>query len=82
MLANITGKKLVIVQQEDASAMGAIFLAIDALNLNLQISQKPPAAEMSLIPDQSAHQIYNKSFFAFKNLYENLKETMHLLHNM
>jgi gluconokinase len=82
MLANITGKKLVIVQQEDASAMGAIFLATDALSLDLQISQKSPVTEMSLIPDQSTHQVYYKVFFAFKNLYKNLKETMYLLHNM
>ncbi|SDS85240.1 gluconate kinase, FGGY family [Mucilaginibacter mallensis] len=82
MLANITGKKLVIVQQEDASAMGAIFLAIDALNLDLHISQKPPVTEMSLIPHQPTHQAYNQGFSAFKTLYQNLKETMHLLHNM
>ncbi len=82
MLANITGKKLVIVQQEDASAMGAIFLAVDALKLDLKISQKPPVTEISLIPHQPTHQAYNQGFFAFKTLYQNLKETMHLLHNM
>jgi len=82
MLANITGKKLVIVQQEDASAMGAIFLAIDALDLDLQISQKSHITETSLIPDQPTHQAYNKGFFAFKKLYQNLKKTMHWLHNM
>ncbi|WP_183572882.1 gluconokinase [Mucilaginibacter sp. X5P1] len=82
MLANITGKKLVIVQQEDASAMGTIFLAVDALKLDLKISQKPPVTEISLIPHQPTHQAYNQGFFAFKTLYQNLKETMHLLHNM
>jgi gluconokinase len=74
MLADITGKNLAIVQQEDASALGAIFLAMNALGIN-----KPaqPKVDAMIIPNQDNHKIYNKNFELFKRLYSNLKETMH-----
>lgn len=77
ILADITGKKLVIVQQEDASAMGAIFLAMDALGLPRP--QLPSAGE-SITPNQNNHQVYANNFEVFKKLYADLKETMHWVH--
>jgi len=78
ILADITGKKLVIVQQEDASAIGAVFLAMDALGL--PIPQPTTGTSENIIPNQSNHQTYSNSFPVFKKLYANLKETMHWVH--
>ena len=44
MLSNITGKQLKIVQQEDASALGAVFLGMEALQIP-QPLQKHNATE-------------------------------------
>jgi len=82
MLADITGKKLAIVQQEDASAIGAVFLAMNALNLNSTGQQQAVNKELSIIPNQLNHQTYSNSFLIFKKLYYDLKDTMHWVHDM
>ena len=67
MLADITGKKLVIVQQEDASAIGAVFLAMAALNINLMFEQKSiDQEEKTIIPNQLNHETYGNNFLIFK----------------
>ncbi|WP_461453342.1 gluconokinase [Mucilaginibacter sp.] len=81
MLADITQKKLITVQQEDASALGAIFLADDALGLNKLGKNLSDKNKISLLPDKSNTNIYNNHFLIFKKLYQDLKETMHLMHN-
>jgi len=78
MLADITGKELVIVQQEDASAIGAIFLAMKALNIK-PIQQ--PKFDAIISPDMKAYAIYQKNFMVFKKLYKDLSETMHWAHD-
>ena len=82
ILADITGKKLVIVQQEDASALGALFLAMDALRISLPVEQKPVSHETDILPNQLNHKTYKNSFLIFKRLYADLKETMHWLHDI
>ncbi|MFI5136463.1 MAG: gluconokinase [Sphingobacteriales bacterium] len=77
MLADITGKTLAIVQQEDASAIGAVFLAMDALQLPRPVEDQSVSVELNIIPDQANHQTYNKTFLIFKRLYDDLKDTMH-----
>jgi gluconokinase len=79
-LADITGKKLMVLQLEDASAIGAIFLAMNALFPD----QKLPAIEKPVIisPNAVNHQRYNEIFPIYKKLYTDLKDTMHLLHQL
>jgi len=80
MLADITGKTLAIVQQEDASAIGAVFLAMDALDVpQPQLSLNK---ELMISPDLANHKTYQKMFPIFKKLYSTLKETMHFVHDM
>jgi len=81
MLADITGKRLAIVQQEDASAIGAIFLAMDALDLDQTIQKPVVNKDSDIIPDQLNQQVYSNNFLLFKRLYHDLKETMHWVHN-
>jgi gluconokinase len=78
ILADITGKKLVIIQQEDASAVGAVFLAMKALNLK---PVQQPNADAVITPDHSNHTTYVKSFELFKKLYHDLAAAMHWAHD-
>lgn len=81
LLADITGKKLVLTQTEDASAIGAAFMAIKALGLN---GGKYPANSLNnqsvvIEPDPEQYERYNRNFLIFKNLYSGLKDSMHKL---
>ena len=80
MLADITGKKLVIAQQEDASALGAIFLAMDALGIIR--NQQAIDPETIINPDYNNREVYDINFQVFKTLYVDLKDTMHLMHDI
>ncbi len=76
LLADITGKQLVIIQQEDASALGAIFLAARALALPNTIMQPPAGERIVIKPDTARHESYQKTFKLYKKLYTHLKELM------
>lgn len=79
VLADVTGKQLVIVQQEDASALGAVFLSMQALGYAMP--EQPAIDERQIInPNQQYHQTYKKTYLLFKRLYKDLKDTMHWLH--
>jgi gluconokinase len=73
MLADITGKKLVLVQKEDASAIGAVFLAAKTLNLDFSFVGTAP---QSIIPNAVNHEHYRKIFPIFKELYHSLNPLM------
>lgn len=80
ILADITGKKLMVLQSEDASAMGAIFLAMQALypDKQLPIIEKP----VLIKPNTDNHQTYGQIFPFYKKLYEDLKGSMQMLHQL
>ena len=78
LLADITGKKLIIIQQEDASAIGAVFLAMKALDIK---PVQQPISDAVIVPDQTNHSIYQKNFTVFKRLYKDLADTMHWAHD-
>ncbi len=81
MLADVTGKTLAIVQQEDASAIGAVFLAMDALGLAIDTKKPSANTELNIFPDQLNHQTYTDAFLVFKKLYNDLKDTMHWVYD-
>lgn len=79
MLADITGKKLVIMQEGDASAIGAVLLALKALDM--EAFEAPKYDEQkSIIPQDENHKVYGNSFRLFKRLYHDLRDTMHWVH--
>jgi gluconokinase len=80
LLADITGKKLMILQPEDASAIGAIYLAMAALYPQINLPQT--GTGHIIYPDKENHQLYAKIFPLFKKLYHDLKESMHLLQQL
>jgi gluconokinase len=79
-LADITQKQLITIQQDDASALGAIFLADQALGIN-KLGKRPKMDNEVLVsPNKSSKQVYINRFSVFKKLYQDLKETMHWMH--
>jgi gluconokinase len=79
MLADITGKKLVLVQEEDASAIGAVYLAARILKLDLSGS----SAELrTIFPNPGNHETYQRIFPIFKDLYRTLSPLMNKLHRL
>jgi gluconokinase len=79
MLADITGKELVIMQEGDASAIGAVMLALQALNIE-GFAAPEYDRQKSIMSDAENHTVYTNSFGLFKRLYSDLKDTMHWLH--
>ncbi|MDF2434424.1 MAG: gluconokinase [Mucilaginibacter sp.] len=81
-LADITGKKQVIVQSEDASAIGAAFMALKIIGA----IDHYPASDFENLktfePYTSNTELYKKHFAIYKRLYADLKDTMHHANGM
>ncbi|MEO6981192.1 MAG: gluconokinase [Mucilaginibacter sp.] len=76
-LADITGKKLVVVQSDDASAMGAAFMALKSIGA---INEYPTSTlgDLNVFePDAVNAAVYADKFVIYRQLYMDLKETMH-----
>ncbi|WP_316750514.1 gluconokinase [Pedobacter gandavensis] len=81
ILADITGKEVVLVQTEDASAIGAAYLAVKAIGL---AAEYPGAAgeKESIKPNAGHHKIYKQLFGIYQQLYPALQDSMHQLENL
>lgn len=79
LLANVTGKKVMVQQNGDASAVGAVYLAQKALGLLQDFTGIPSKAATLIQPQESAVKVYRHYFAAYKNLYPLLKDAMHSL---
>ena len=75
-LADITGKKLAIVQPEDASAVGAAFMAMKATGL-LNAYPTSTSDQAVFDPNPADRAVYDQNFTVYRQLYGDLKETMH-----
>lgn len=79
MLADITNKKLAIVQPEDSSAMGAIYIAMELMNYDFNALQINAIQEKDIMPDKLNHNTYHANFLIYKKLYVDLKNTMEIV---
>jgi gluconokinase len=78
LLADVTGKPIVIVEREDASAIGAAYLAYRLLSIN---NENFTTHENRLInPHKSNTKEYFKFFQVYKTIYPGVQESMHLLY--
>ena len=80
LLADITGKNLVVLQVDDASAIGAIYLAMGALfpdSLHYQPDQKDA---LVIKPNMENNKLYARNFILYKKAYDNMKNCMALFH--
>ncbi|MDQ2720558.1 MAG: gluconokinase [Bacteroidota bacterium] len=77
ILANVTGKKICVVETEDASAIGAALLNMKAINIIKDYSSLKPLNNIIIEPDLNDHAVHEKYFSIFENLYQSLKQSMH-----
>ena len=80
-LADITEKNLAILQADDASAVGAAFIALR----NIGSIREYPSASSDLNifrPNPETREVYKRSFRIYKQLYQDLKGTMHMVYKM
>lgn len=74
MLSDITGKELLLVQTKDASSIGAVYLAMRAMNIHIV---RDNANDKIISPRNEWHQQYAPSYQVFKALYPALTGLMH-----
>lgn len=78
IMADVTGKKMVVVQAEDASAIGAAYLAIQTCRF-ANFSLKDSSIQKTIMPDQEKHFLYSKYYELFGPLSQNLEKSMNQL---
>lgn len=78
ILADCLGKKVILLQTEDASALGAAFLGIMAIKPDFKLPQMQAAAA-TYYPAAAAHERYNELFVVYNELYPLLRPVMHQL---
>jgi gluconokinase len=78
-LADITGKNLAILQPDDASAVGAAFMALNGMG---STRAYPTAGnDLSIYrPNPQTNVIYERIFPIYRQLYQDLKGTMHMVY--
>ncbi|ASU33832.1 gluconokinase [Mucilaginibacter xinganensis] len=76
-LADITGKKMVVVQSEDASAIGAAFMALKSIGTIKDYPTSDFLGLKTFNPNLTNVAAYANGFVIFKQVYEDLKATMH-----
>lgn len=82
ILSDITGKKICVIQTEDASAAGAALLGMIALKMIDDYGSVKPNHYVIMKPDVNNHETYKKYQDVFANLYNPLKESMHQLYSI
>lgn len=83
ILADVTGKRISIIHTDDASAIGAAYFGLKTLRLAQDYAQLFAGKTTEFTePILANHNTYKNYFPVYKGLYENLKESMHLLHNL
>jgi gluconokinase len=83
ILADITGKKICLVQTSDASATGAAYLGLKAMKFIADYDSLLTNNEMQFLePNITNHKLYNQYFTIYRGLYNNLKSSMHQLQSL
>ena len=77
ILADVTGKKLVVIETQDSSAVGAILLNMKAMKMIKNYSSLKPAISQTVKPDLKNHKTHEENYAVFKTLYSALKDSMH-----
>lgn len=80
ILADIIGKKLCLVQTEDASSIGAALLGMKALKIINDYNFLNSKIDITIKPDRKNFFLYKKYYSVYKNLYPSFKKYMHELH--
>ena len=82
IMADVLGRKIMLVREQESTALGAGIHAAAAVGLHADIRAAADAMtgiEKSYRPDADAHRIYSGIFKAYSSLYPNLKSTFKLI---
>lgn len=79
LLADITGKQMCIQQTEDASAIGAAWLGLKALNVIAAYESLSLKKGAVIHPQKQNEEVYLKNYRIFKSIYPALISQMHRL---
>jgi gluconokinase len=82
LLADVTGKKLEVQQNDDASAIGAAYLAQKAIGMIDEYASIKKGEAVYFLPQQGVTAQYQRLIPMYKALYPLLKDQMHLLHQL
>jgi gluconokinase len=82
ILADITDKPISLIQQEDASAVGAAYFALKELGLIDSYEQMKPGSGTIIQPKSKEAKIYKQQYRIYGKLYDSLKDQMHELHKL
>lgn len=78
ILADIFNKKICLLATDDASAMGAAFLALQKNKMITGIGALSPKDTKEILPDQQHRNVYERNFERYRKLYASTKELMTL----
>ncbi|WP_316736043.1 gluconokinase [Pedobacter aquatilis] len=76
ILADVTGKEILLITEEDASAVGAAYLAAKAIGLVESYPLGKNETFNMVKPNPANHIFYKQRFTIYKKAYINLKECM------
>lgn len=82
ILADVTGKKICLVQCEDASAVGAAYLTMKHMKLIDDYEKVKPVNPTIISPNNVNHRLYQQQFKIYEKLYGDLKQRMHDLYEL
>lgn len=83
LLTDCLGKKVVLLQTEDASAIGAALLGWKAIGGATNLASLPMPEEVRTFePNAEAHTKYQQLYALYQPLYDQLKHTMHQLQQL
>ncbi len=69
-------------QTEDASATGAAFLGMKAINIITDITSLKPKKQLFIEPNHANSITYSRYYEIFETLYETLRKPMHKLYHV
>jgi gluconokinase len=81
-LADVFGKKFYLLNTEDASALGAAYVALKKLALIKDYRDLTPPFSAPIEPNMTNHVTYQKTFQIYDRLYKKLKEEMLLVEEL
>jgi gluconokinase len=76
VLADVFGKKICLINTADASATGAIFLAMKELGMINDYHQLKPEKIIEFLPDEHHMAVYRESFIKYRKLYDAVADLM------
>ena len=83
VLTNVFGKKIVLVNTEDASAIGAAFLGMKAMGVKGTFADFNPSEATVFLPDMKEHELYSEHIFpVYEQLYKSLNLDMEILRQL